>query len=248
MTRMTRMTRDQLPSSGPNQPSTSTVTLTSTPTPTSTSTSTSASISVQFSSSTFDDTNDTDDTDDTNDTNDTDDTAAVSETDAQNNKPGKLGAIIGGAVGGAVVAAGICGVLIFILTKRRKLKKNRELKNSQNFPMDLISVERQTFLSDIVVQEKLGGGKFGEVYRGLWQGTTSVALKKLRADDMCQDFDRECQFLQSFAHKNIVQFLGVFSENSDRYMVTEYLKFGALDSLLKSETPESLDVNQLLHM
>src|SRR5687768_16935146 len=34
---------------------------------------------------------------------------------------------------------------------------------------------------------RIGSGNFGDVYRGLWQGTTKVALKKITNDDLAQE-------------------------------------------------------------
>ena len=49
-------------------------------------------------------------------------------------------------------------------------------------------------IEDVEVLEKLGSGNFGEVYRGVWQGTTFVALKRLTGD--ISEFRREASTLQ----------------------------------------------------
>jgi serine/threonine protein kinase len=42
----------------------------------------------------------------------------------------------------------------------------------------------------------LGSGNFGEVYRGKWQGTTEVALKKLKIKEQMEKFIKEVSVLQ----------------------------------------------------
>jgi serine/threonine protein kinase len=49
---------------------------------------------------------------------------------------------------------------------------------------------------------------FGEVYRGIWQGTTEVALKKLKNREGAQEFKHEAEMLQSISHPYVVQFYG----------------------------------------
>eukprot|EP01119_Soliformovum_irregulare_P002202 TRINITY_DN1246_c0_g2_i1.p1 TRINITY_DN1246_c0_g2~~TRINITY_DN1246_c0_g2_i1.p1 ORF type:complete len:844 (+),score=234.65 TRINITY_DN1246_c0_g2_i1:364-2532(+) len=155
---------------------------------------------------------------------------------------GRLQLIVGLVVGAFVfIILGIVG--IFILKRRVEKQIQRNFEDSLLLPMDNA---RQLFLEDIQVQEKLGEGKFGEVYRGIWEKTTPVALKKLRADDCKQDFDREMKFLSNFAHRNIVQFLGIFVENSNRYIVTEFLELGSLDNFLYGNS--QLEARQLLSM
>jgi predicted Ser/Thr protein kinase len=50
----------------------------------------------------------------------------------------------------------------------------------------------------IVVQfrKKLGSGQFGEVFRGVWNGSTEVALKKPRTDEDFQELEKEATILQ----------------------------------------------------
>jgi serine/threonine protein kinase len=55
------------------------------------------------------------------------------------------------------------------------------------------------------LKERLGGGKFGDVYRGIWHGTTETALKKLKNSRDSAKFEREAKLLQSLRHPNIVQ-------------------------------------------
>ena len=88
----------------------------------------------------------------------------------------------------------------------------------------------------------------GDVYRGIWQGTTNVALKKFKQDTRVEDFAREAAILKALHHPNIVQFLGLHtSAEGQHYIVTEFLSQGSLSSLLQ-EAKTKLSQSDLLAM
>ena len=60
-----------------------------------------------------------------------------------------------------------------------------------NIQTDVLTIE----VSDIEIKERLGGGQFGDVYRGVWQGTTAVALKKLKNIGQFESFVTEASML-----------------------------------------------------
>ncbi len=45
------------------------------------------------------------------------------------------------------------------------------------------------------IYERLGGGQFGDVYRGLWQNSIVVALKKLKYKEQSELFEKEANIL-----------------------------------------------------
>lgn len=47
----------------------------------------------------------------------------------------------------------------------------------------------------ILVLERLGGGNFGDVYKGIWNGATIVALKRLKTEEQLEEFRREAILL-----------------------------------------------------
>ena len=51
-------------------------------------------------------------------------------------------------------------------------------------------------ITDIEIQHQIGGGNFGDVYQGLWQDTTVVALKKLKGDEQLKEFEAEVNTLK----------------------------------------------------
>jgi hypothetical protein len=102
----------------------------------------------------------------------------------------------------ALLIAAIIGIVALVRYRRLKkqfsdlqLEKGKVTKNFSE-------------LKDVKIFERLGGGNFGVVYRGIWQverhnkhkynfflNTTPVALKKLRSEEFA-DFIHEADTLQ----------------------------------------------------
>ena len=103
-------------------------------------------------------------------------------------------------------------------------------------------------VENIEIGTRLGGGNFGEVFEGTWNGTTKVALKKLKSNEAFEEFAREATVLQSLHHPNIVRALGIHTTPmSEHYIVMEFLSKGSLDVVLSADKG-SLRVNDLLSM
>ena len=76
----------------------------------------------------------------------------------------KLVGIIVGSIVGALLIIGIITIgVVFILKRRQRLKESHESNSTQ-----LSSISKKK-IKNIQILERLGGGKFGDVYRGMWQ-------------------------------------------------------------------------------
>ncbi|MED6113952.1 hypothetical protein PIB30_075592 [Stylosanthes scabra] len=84
-------------------------------------------------------------------------------------------------------------------------------------------------------KNKLGGGGFGNVYKGTLKNGKVIAVKKLfigqlnKKDD---DFETEVKFLSNVHHRNLVRLLGFSNKGLDRIIVYEYMINGSLDKFL----------------
>lgn len=92
----------------------------------------------------------------------------------------------------SVILAAVVVLLISIIVGFivwRKLKRPAFEISAVN--LDSINVIK----GDIVREEKLGSGNFGDVYRGKWNGLP-VALKSMKNEDHVADFGREAAVLE----------------------------------------------------
>jgi serine/threonine protein kinase len=128
-----------------------------------------------------------------------------------------------------------------------ELSEKEIVLKTLNFDHNRPSATSGTIMKNIQVVEKVASGQYGEVFRGIWNKSIDVALKKLTNQQAMKDFTREAALLEVFQHPNIVQYLGVFQENSSEFIVTEYMSVGELSSLLqKNESKELYSWFQLM--
>ncbi|XP_053202561.1 tyrosine-protein kinase Src42A-like [Panonychus citri] len=95
---------------------------------------------------------------------------------------------------------------------------------------------------------KLGQGQFGEVWEGLWNNTTPVAIKTLKTGTMDpKDFLAEAQIMKKLRHPKLVQLYAVCTLEEPIYIITELMKNGSLLEYLQGKG-RSLKLPQLIDM
>ncbi|XP_059226588.1 uncharacterized protein LOC106080671 isoform X2 [Stomoxys calcitrans] len=83
---------------------------------------------------------------------------------------------------------------------------------------------------------KLGSGQFGEVWEGLWNNTTSVAIKTLKSGTMDpKDFLAEAQIMKKLRHNKLIQLYAVCTVEEPIYIITELMKHGSLLEFLQGK-------------
>ena len=91
-------------------------------------------------------------------------------------------------------------------------------------------------------------GQFGEVWEGLWNNTTSVAVKTLKPGTRSpSDFLQEARLMMNLRHPQLVQLYAVCSREEPVYIVVELMKHGSLLDYLRREG-RSLKLLQLIDM
>ena len=95
---------------------------------------------------------------------------------------------------------------------------------------------------------KLGAGQFGEVWEGLWNNSTFVAVKTLKPGTMSpSEFLQEAALMKSLRHPKLIQLYAVCTREEPIYIVTELMKHGSLLEYLRGEG-RSLKLPQLVDM
>ncbi|CAB1418330.1 unnamed protein product [Pleuronectes platessa] len=91
--------------------------------------------------------------------------------------------------------------------------------------------------NSIKLLRKLGAGQFGEVFEGMWNETTAVAVKTLKPGTMDpDDFLREAQIMKRLRHAKLIQLYAVCTMEEPIYIITELMKNGSLLDYLQSKT------------
>uniref|UniRef100_A0A3P8ZCR1 Tyrosine-protein kinase n=1 Tax=Esox lucius TaxID=8010 RepID=A0A3P8ZCR1_ESOLU len=136
-------------------------------------------------------------------------------------------------------AAGLCCRLIG--SCRRGMPKLADLSVKTK---DVWEIPRES----LQLIKKLGNGQFGEVWMGMWNGTTKVAVKTLKPGTMSPEaFLEEAQIMKRLRHDKLVQLYAVVSEEPI-YIITEFMSQGSLLDFLKDGEGGSLKLPQLVDM
>ena len=99
---------------------------------------------------------------------------------------------------------------------------------------------------EIRLVRRLGAGEFGEVWEGLWNNTTSVAVKTQKPGTVSpQEFLQEASLMKKLRHPKLVQLYAVCTKEEPIYIITELMKHGSLLEYLRGEG-RSLKLPQLI--
>lgn len=83
--------------------------------------------------------------------------------------------------------------------------------------------------SSLRLIRKIGHGQFGEVYEGVWNNTTPVAVKTLKPGTMDpKDFLAEAQIMKKLRHPKLIQLYAVCTQDEPIYIITELMRHGSL--------------------
>ena len=109
---------------------------------------------------------------------------------------------------------------------------------------EALEIERKS----IHFAKKLGAGQFGEVWVGIWNGTTEVAVKTLKPGVMdTKKFFEEAVLMKKLKHPKVIQLYAVCTKEEPIYIITELMKHGSLLEYLRGDG-RSLKLPQLIDM
>eukprot|EP00735_Rhodelphis_limneticus_P013193 TRINITY_DN6751_c0_g1::TRINITY_DN6751_c0_g1_i1::g.3057::m.3057 TRINITY_DN6751_c0_g1::TRINITY_DN6751_c0_g1_i1::g.3057 ORF type:complete len:380 (-),score=98.22,sp/Q9C9U5/SIS8_ARATH/41.18/2e-70,Pkinase_Tyr/PF07714.12/8.2e-66,Pkinase/PF00069.20/2.5e-60,APH/PF01636.18/3.4e+03,APH/PF01636.18/0.0021 TRINITY_DN6751_c0_g1_i1:100-1155(-) len=106
--------------------------------------------------------------------------------------------------------------------------------NGMVFKLPTSASSHLILFNELKMEQRIGIGGFGEVFKGVWRGT-DVAIKKLldqqATEDLLREFVSEISTLASVQHPNIVLLMGWCA--SPLCIVTEYCAGGSLWRILR---------------
>ncbi|OEL15386.1 G-type lectin S-receptor-like serine/threonine-protein kinase [Dichanthelium oligosanthes] len=137
----------------------------------------------------------------------------------------------------ACLAALGASALVACMLRSRRSKRLEKMANQSCSSLQVYSYgELRAATKNF--SERLGGGGFGAVYRGVVNGHTEVAVKKLeglRQGD--KQFRTEVNTLGLIQHVNLVRLVGFCPSSDQKMLVYEYMPNGSLDSYLFGSSP-----------
>lgn len=106
-------------------------------------------------------------------------------------------------------------------------------------------VDRET----VELKKQLGEGQYGEVYFAIWNGVTECAVKTLKTSTTSsEEFLGEAQLMKNLKHDNLVRLYAVCTIGEPIFIITEFMKNGALIEYLKTPAGEELRLPTLIDM
>nr|XP_043607226.1 G-type lectin S-receptor-like serine/threonine-protein kinase At4g27290 [Erigeron canadensis] len=92
------------------------------------------------------------------------------------------------------------------------------------------------------IDNKIGEGGFGPVYKGVLEDGQEVAVKRHSETSQqgLDEFKNELKFIAKFQHRNLVKLLGYCIHESEMILIYEYMTNKSLDSFLFDETRSSM--------
>lgn len=88
--------------------------------------------------------------------------------------------------------------------------------------------------SELTFEKEIGSGQFGAVHRGMWRGSTPVAIKVVKEDCVSYDeFLSEANVMKKMQHSNLVKLLAVVTADEPICIVTELMTNGNLLEYLR---------------
>ncbi|KAJ7547376.1 hypothetical protein O6H91_08G082900 [Diphasiastrum complanatum] len=145
--------------------------------------------------------------------------------------------MIFGFGGSAVVALVLCSMKYFLNRKHRKTPNRKESKADDLQSISYSSSDLQHATSNFHPNNKLGRGEYGEVYKGVLEDGTEVAVKKLttKPEQGARHFMDTVKLITSIQHQNLIKLTGWCLEGGQKLLVYEYLEQRNLAQILLNQ-------------
>ncbi|KAI3728800.1 hypothetical protein L6452_17443 [Arctium lappa] len=136
-----------------------------------------------------------------------------------------------GSVAGVVFVLGL--IMLIIYRRKRSLVGKTTMEGLLvAFAYKDLQIATKNF------SDKLGGGGFGSVFKGVLRDSSVVAVKKLESMSQGEkQFRSEVSTIGTTQHVHLVRLRGFCAEGNNKLLVYDYMPNGSLDSHLFHEKP-----------
>ena len=111
------------------------------------------------------------------------------------------------------------------------------------FEKDEWEIER----TSIKLHKRLGARQFGEVWEGLWNGTTPVAVKVPKPGSKA-NFLSEVHIMKKLRHEKLIQLYAVCTVDEPMYIITERMKNWNLLEYLRTGEGQHLRLSEIINI
>ncbi|CAL5200793.1 unnamed protein product [Lathyrus oleraceus] len=146
----------------------------------------------------------------------------------------------------SVVIMIILGVAIHRVRKKKLEKQgNNQPNNNDNEDIDIPIFDLSTIANatnNFSIDNKLGQGGFGPVYKGKLENGQDIAVKRLcnTSGQGPKEFINEVKLIAKLQHRNLVKLLGCCIQGDEKLLIYEFMINRSLDYLIFDQTRKSL--------
>ncbi|KAK4420700.1 G-type lectin S-receptor-like serine/threonine-protein kinase [Sesamum alatum] len=163
-----------------------------------------------------------------------------SNTDIENEKERKrpMKLILISMVSGVLVSGFINGAILLMKRRKRQGQKKHEDVELPLFKWATIVAATNNFS----MENMIGEGGFGPVYRGNLSAEEEIAVKRLSrtSGQGLEEFKNEVILIAKLQHRNLVRLLGCCIEGEERMLIYQYLPNKSLDCFVFDQTRRTL--------
>ncbi|XP_004295782.1 PREDICTED: G-type lectin S-receptor-like serine/threonine-protein kinase At4g27290-like [Fragaria vesca subsp. vesca] len=158
----------------------------------------------------------------------------------------KIGVIVASAVVVilAIILFGYCYILRLRHRKRFKgTQNNIEEQKEEDLELPLFDLSTiETATNNFSINNKLGEGGFGPVYKGTLIDGKEIAVKRLSksSGQGMKEFKNEVILIAKLQHRNLVKLLGCCIQGMEKLLIYEYMPNKSLDSFIFDEVRRKL--------
>ncbi|XP_028807645.1 G-type lectin S-receptor-like serine/threonine-protein kinase At4g27290 [Neltuma alba] len=150
-----------------------------------------------------------------------------------------------------VISVTVSGVLVMLLTfyiyrSKRKPKANNDESSEEDLELPLFDF---TIIANAThnfsIDNMLGQGGFGPVYKGILNDGQEIAIKRLSQNSHqgMEEFKNEVILCAKLQHRNLVKVLGCCIQGEEKMLIYEYMPNKSLDLFIFGSSTQTTPLN-----
>ncbi|XP_059279499.1 G-type lectin S-receptor-like serine/threonine-protein kinase At4g27290 [Lycium ferocissimum] len=135
-----------------------------------------------------------------------------------------------------LIGVAVIGLTIWLYIWKKKKQRKLNLKDDLDVPLFALSTLTKA-TSNFSVENKIGEGGFGSVYKGILEGGQEIAIKRLSKSSSqgVNEFKNEVICIAKLQHRNLVKLIGCCIARGEKLLVYEYMCNRSLDLFIFDE-------------